>query len=68
MVDTCKVVELVGESKESWDDAIKNAVSEATRSLDNVTGVEVYNFTADIEDGQIADYKANIKVAFCVKR
>lgn len=68
MVDTVKVVELVGESNNSFDDAIKNAVHEASRTLDNVTGVEVYNFTADIEDGKIVDYKANVKIAFSVSR
>jgi len=61
-----KVVELVGESKNSWQEAAANAVAEATRTIDHVTGVEVYNFTADVVDGQIHEYKANVKVAFAV--
>ncbi len=67
-METVKVVELVGESEQSFDKAVENAVHEACRTIDNVTGVEVYNFTADVSDGQIMDYKANVKVAFKVKR
>jgi len=68
MVETVKVVELVGESKESWEDAVQNAVYEASKSIENISGVEIYNFTGDVEEGKIVDYKANIKVAFNVVR
>ena len=61
-----KIVELVGESKDSWEDAVKNAVTDASKSIDNITGVEIYNLTANIDDGQIVEYKANVKVAFGV--
>ncbi|HHV72671.1 MAG TPA: dodecin domain-containing protein [Clostridia bacterium] len=64
---TVKVIELVGESKKSWEDAVKNAVSEACNTLENVTGVYVDHFTADVSDGNIVDYKANIRVAFGVQ-
>lgn len=60
-----EVLEFVGESKESFEDAVRNAVREATRQHANVTGVEVYNFTGDVVDGQIVDFKANVKIA-CV--
>ncbi len=63
-----KVVELVGESNKSWQDAAVNAVEEASRSIQHITGVEVYNWTADVVDGKIHDYKANVKVAFAVDR
>ncbi|HBK85856.1 MAG TPA: hypothetical protein DDZ53_07500, partial [Firmicutes bacterium] len=57
--------EFVGESKESFEDAVRNAVREAARQHANLTGVEVYNFTGDVVDGQIVDFKANVKIA-CV--
>ncbi len=59
-----KVAELVGESKKSWQHAIENAVTEASKSMDNITGVEVYNWTADCQDNKIIEYKANIKIAY----
>lgn len=59
-----KVAELVGESKKSWQHAIENAVGEASKSMHNITGVEVYNWTADCQDNKIIEYKANIKIAY----
>ncbi|MBS4030795.1 MAG: dodecin domain-containing protein [Clostridiales bacterium] len=61
-----KVIELVGESKVGWEDAVKNAIEDASRTVENMRGVEVYNWTASIDNGKIVDYKANIKVAFGV--
>ncbi len=68
MVETVKVVELVGESKESWEDAAQNAVFEASKTIENISGVEVYNFTAHVENGEIINYKSNVKLAFHVSR
>ncbi|MEW6181687.1 MAG: dodecin family protein [Bacillota bacterium] len=59
-----KVAELVGESPSSWRDAVHAAVSEATQTLGNITGVEVINFTANVENGEIKEFKANVKVAY----
>lgn len=59
-----KVAELVGESPSSWRDAVQAAVSEAARTLGNITGVEVINLTANVENGEIKEYKANVKVAY----
>lgn len=64
---TVKVTELVGESKSSWQDAVQSAVREASKTVRNITGVEVYNLTADVQDGNIIEYKANVKVAFAVE-
>lgn len=63
-----KVVELVGESRNGWQEAAANAVAEASRTIDHITGVEVYNWTADVVEGKIHEYKANVKVAFAVDR
>ena len=61
-----KVVELLGESTTSWEHAIQEAVSAASATIRNITGVEVLNMTASIENGKIAKYKANVNVAFSV--
>lgn len=63
-----KVVELVGESQQSWDDAARNAVAEAARTIQGITGVEVLNWTANVNAGNVVEYKANVKVAFQVQR
>ncbi len=59
-----KVIELVGESTTGWEDAVKDAVARASQTLEEIKGVEVYNLTADVKDGQLVEYKANIKLAF----
>ncbi|GAW91352.1 dodecin family protein [Calderihabitans maritimus] len=59
-----KVVELVGESHVSWKDAVQSAVSEASKTIPNITGVEIYNLTADVHEGRLVDFKANVKIAY----
>lgn len=59
-----KVIELVGESPDNWTDAVQAAVSEASKSISNISGVEVYNLTANVEDGRLIEYKANVKIAY----
>ncbi|HOL16732.1 MAG TPA: dodecin family protein [Bacillota bacterium] len=66
MTTVAKVIELVGESEVSWDDAMRNAVKETSKTLDNITGVEVLNFTASLDNGEIVEYKVNLKLAFGV--
>ncbi|HWQ62325.1 MAG TPA: dodecin family protein [Negativicutes bacterium] len=61
-----KVIELVGTSRQNWTDAVDNAVIEASKTVDDILGVEVTNFTANIDNGRIAEYKADVKIAFHV--
>ncbi|BCV21746.1 dodecin family protein [Moorella sp. Hama-1] len=59
-----KVVELVGESPHNWKDAVQAAVAEASRDVRNISGVEVYNLTANVKDGKLSEFKANVKIAY----
>lgn len=61
-----KVIELVGTSRHNWTDAVDNAVMEAAKTIDDILGVEVTNFTANIDNGHIEEYKADVKIAFHV--
>ena len=67
-MSVAKIIELVGESSKSFEDAVKNAVAEAARTIENITGVEVHNLTAQVKDGEIVEYKATVRLAFGVKR
>jgi hypothetical protein len=58
-----KVSELVGESADSWKGAVQSAISEAGRTMNNIVAVEVINFTANVENGRLVEYKANVKIA-----
>lgn len=62
-----KIVEILGISKKSFDDAVEQAVKKASKTIDNITGLEVIKFSARVEDGKIIQYRANVKLAFPVK-
>lgn len=62
-----KVVEVIGISKKSFDDAVVQAVKKASQSIKGITGVEVIKQSAKVEAGKIVQYKANVKLAFAVK-
>ena len=61
-----KVVDLIGVSDKSWEDAVSKAVKGASETIDNITGVEVVSATANVKDGELTEYKASVKVAFGV--
>lgn len=59
-----RVLELVGQSQKDWSDAANQAVREAASKVPSISGVEVLNWTANVKNGQIVEYKANVKVAY----
>jgi len=61
-----KVIELVGSSPTSFSDAVRNAVSIASQSIRNITGVDVLSSNASVEDGEITLYKVQVKIAFVI--
>ncbi len=62
-----KVIELVGQSESSWENAVQAAVKEAAKTVRGITGVEVLNWTGAVNDaGDITGYRANVQVAFKV--
>jgi len=63
-----KIIELIGISDKSWQEAAENAISEAGKTVRNITGINVIGWTAEIKNGKIINYKANVKIAFMVER
>ncbi len=61
-----KVIELVGLSTEGWEDAARNALTGAAKSLHGIVKVEVMRWTADVADGRITTYQAEVKLSFVV--
>ena len=62
-----KVIEIIGISEKSWEDAVSQAVTKTAETVNDITGVEVKSFTASVEDGKVVGYKANCKIAFTVR-
>ncbi len=65
---TIRVVELVGVSDKSWSDAAQQAVSRASETLRNITGVDVLHSTGVVREGRIVEYHVDVKIAFAVDR
>jgi len=61
---TYKVIELVGTSADSWEDAAKTAVMAAGKSLRDLRIAEVIDLDMQLEDDQVVAYRAKIKVSF----
>ena len=62
-----KIIEVIGISEASFEDAIQRGVAKASESVKGITGVEVQNMTARVKDGKVTQYHANMKLAFAVK-
>lgn len=61
-----KIIELLGVSEKSWEDAAGNAVREASKTIQGITGLEIVNQTAKVKNGKIVEYRSDVKVAFVV--
>ena len=64
---TVKIIELIGTSPKNWEEAANNAVKEAQETVKGITGVEVVAQTAKVKDGEIVEYRTNVKLAFLVE-
>lgn len=59
-----KVIELVGTSSESWEQAAKHAVETAAKSLTDLRVAEVVMLDMHLENGKVIAYRAKVKVSF----
>lgn len=59
-----KVIELVGTSTKSWEDAAQTAVERAAKSLEDLRIAEVVDLDMQIKDGKVQTYRAKVKVSF----
>ncbi|MCX2719058.1 dodecin family protein [Lentiprolixibacter aurantiacus] len=59
-----KVIELMANSQESWEDATKRALAQASKSVDNIRSVYIQEQSATVRDGKIDEYRVNVKVTF----
>jgi len=59
-----KIIELVGTSAESWEDAARNAVEKAAESLRDLRIAEVATLDMKVENNKVVAYRARVKVSF----
>jgi dodecin len=63
-----KVIELLGESEQSWEDATRQVVTEATKTLRGVTSIWIKEFQATVENDQVKNFRVTAKVSFVMER
>ncbi len=61
---TYKIIELVGTSPTSWEDAAKTAVETASKGLKDLRIAEIGQMDMTLKDGKVEAYRARIKVSF----
>ena len=63
-----KVIEVLAESPDSWEDAAQNAVKQASESLRGIASVYIKEFEAKVENDRITSYRVNAKITFALER
>ncbi len=63
-----KIVEVIGSSKKSWEDAVKNALAETADTIRNIKSIDVKRCTAQVSRNTIVEYRAVVNIAFVVQR
>jgi flavin-binding protein dodecin len=66
-MSVAKVTEISSSSKESFDDAIKKGIKRADETLDKIQGAWVNEMKVKVDDGDITEYRVNMKVTFVLK-
>lgn len=59
-----KIIELIGTSQTSWEDAAKSAVETASKSLRDLRIAEISQLDLKVEDGKVTAYRAKVRVSF----
>ena len=62
-----KVVEIIGTSANSWEEAAQNAVATAGRSLKNLRIAEVGQLDMKVEAGKVVAYRARVNLSFKIE-
>ena len=59
-----KVTEVIGTSTKSWEDAAKNAVETAARTLRDLRVAEIVKMDVTVENGKVRAYRARVQLSF----
>lgn len=65
---TAKVIELIGTSTKSFEDAVRMAIKDAAATTRGITGAQVEGYSVKCTEGKITEYKASVKVVFGIER
>lgn len=63
---TKKVIEILAESQNGWEEAAQQALNDASKSLHNIQSIYIKDMEAKVEGNRITQYRINAKVTFAV--
>jgi len=63
-----KIIELVGESNESFANAVRNAIEEAAKTVKQMQWFEATEFRGTIKEGKVSQFQALVRIGFKVER
>lgn len=63
-----KVIEVLAQSPEGWEDATQQALTEAQESVRNIRSIYIKDLQADVQDGKITNYRINAKISFLLEK
>jgi flavin-binding protein dodecin len=66
-MSVAKVTEITASSAESFDDAVRNGIRRADKTLDGIQGAWVNDMKVKVDKGEIVEYRVNMKVTFILK-
>ena len=66
-MSVAKISEISSSSAVSFDDAIRNGVERASKTLKNITGAWVNEMKVDVADGAVSNYRVNMKITFVLE-
>jgi hypothetical protein len=67
MGSTYKIIELVGTSEESWEDATRSAVETAGKTLEDLRVAEITRQDVTIEKGKVKNFRVRINISFKIE-
>lgn len=61
-----KVIEIMSESSESWEDATSRGIEKASESIKNIRSAYINEQSVTVKDGKVEKYRVNLKLSFAV--
>ena len=65
MSKVVKVIEVLAQSKKSWEDAADIAIKEAAKSVNDIKSINIVNTSAKVEKNKIVKYRITAQISYC---
>lgn len=63
-----RITEVIASSKTSWEDAARQALDRANKTLRGITGMEILRQNAKVDNGKITEYRVDCRITFILEK